>query len=103
MLQQNDPRTSHVGNDGITRTAMSEREQEGEIVEPMKMVSIPLLSLAAIIPKNGENCHSSIAACGNEKNIGGCQCQAPILAGYALRIRSECAQGPGQDDGGRRG
>jgi hypothetical protein len=61
---------------------MSEREQEGEIVEPMKMVSIPLLSLAAIIPRNGENCHSSIAACGNEKNIGG---------------------GRGQDDGGRRG
>jgi hypothetical protein len=39
---------------GLHELPLSEREQEGEIVEPMKMVSIPLLSLAAIIPKNGK-------------------------------------------------
>jgi hypothetical protein len=72
---------------------LSEREQEAEIVELVKMVSILLLSLAAIIPKNGKNCHSTIAACGNEKNISRYQCQAPILAGYTLRIRSECVRG----------
>jgi hypothetical protein len=47
------------------------REQEAEIVELMKMVSILLLSLAAIIPKNGKNCHSTIAASGNEQTLVG--------------------------------
>ncbi len=45
--------------------------------------------------KSSENCPSSIA-CENDKQIGGGQCEAPILAGYILRSGSERAGGRGQ-------
>jgi hypothetical protein len=88
---------------GLHELPLSEREQEGEIVEPMKMVSIPLLSLTAIIPKNGKTCHSSIAASGNEKKHWWVSVSSTDIGWVRTANPVRMRAGAGQNDGGRRG